>query len=205
MELIVRHRNETAGPKRLYSSFLASLRESWKTSLPKAIPMSLSGVSDLMSLSGVSDLPRSATFHLELEAVGERVAPQVFLAFQASVRPWSAGHFTANVIVACPCDEPGRKARNPARLEDFDRGREGRYRLGKLVHGTDKWWQLAPYQESTRATLPGLSRPRLHKPPPWIEWVPSSFAEPVLVIAEAVDDVTADVQRLWTRAAARRS
>lgn len=182
--------------KRLFSSFLASLRESWKTTLPQAIPA---------RLSGASNLPKSGTFHLEMEVVTESVAPHVFLVFQASVRPRSVGHFTTNVIVACSRDEPSRIARLPATLEDFDRGREGRHRLGKLVHGRDKWWHLTPYQEPTRATLPGLRRPALHKPPPWIEWVPSSYAERVLVIAEAVDDVTADVRRFLPRAAARRS
>ena len=182
--------------KRLFSSFLASLRESWKATLPQAIPA---------KLSGTSDLPKSGTFYLEMEDVPESVAPHVFVVFQASVRPWSVGQFTANVIVAWSRDEPSRMARLPAKLEDFDRGREGRHRLGKLVHGRDKWWHLAPYQEPTRATLPGLPRPALHKPPPWIEWVPSSYTEQVLVIAEAVDDVTADVRRFLPRAAARRS
>jgi hypothetical protein len=96
-------------------------------------------------------------------------------------------------------------ARSPTKLEDFDRGREGSHRLGKLVHGRDKWWLLAPYQEPTRPTPPDLRRPALHKPPPWIEWVPSSYAERVLVVAEAVDDVTVDVQRFLPRAAARPS
>jgi hypothetical protein len=64
-------------------------------------------------------------------------------------------------------------------------------------------WLLAPHREPTQATLPGLRRPALHKPPPWIEWVPSSYAEPVLVIAEAVDDATVDVRRLLLRAATR--
>jgi hypothetical protein len=182
--------------KRIFSSFLASLRESWKATLPQAIPA---------RLSAGPDLPKSGTFHLEMEVVTERVAPHVFLVFQASARPWSVGHFTTNVIVAWSRDEPSRIARLPAKLEDFDRGREGRHRLGKLVHGRDKWWHLAPYQEPTRATLAGLRRPALHKPPPWIEWVPSSYAEQVLVIAEAVDDVTADVRRFLPRAAARRS
>jgi hypothetical protein len=191
-ELIVRHRGD--GDPRLFASFLATLRESWKTTLPRAIPV---------RLNGISALPKSASFDLGAEPVSHSAAPHVLLAFQPSVRPWSIGHFTANVIVAYLRDEPSRRARNPARVEDFDRGREGRYRLGKLVHGTDKWWQLAPYQEPTRATLPGLSRPRLHKAPPWIEWVPSSFADPALVIAEAVDDVTVDVQQFLTRVAVR--
>jgi hypothetical protein len=182
--------------KRLFSHFLVSLRESWQATLPQASPA---------KFSGASDLPRSGTFCLEMGVAPEGVAPHIFLAFQASVRPWSAGHFTVNVIVASSRDEPSRIARLPAKLEDFDQGREGRHRLGKLVHGRDKWWHLAPYQEPARAPLPGLRRPRLHKPPPWIEWVPSSHTEEVLVIAEAVDDVTADVRRVLLRAAARRS
>jgi len=50
-----------------------------------------------------------------------------------------------------------------------------------------------------------LRRTALHKPPQWIEWVRSSYAVWVLVIAEAVGDVTADVRRFLTGAAARRS
>jgi hypothetical protein len=115
--------------KRLLSSFLASLRENWKTTLPQAIPA---------KRSGLANMPRSGTFYLEMDVVAESVAPHVFVVFQASVRPWSAGHFTANVIVACSRDEPSPVARNPTKLENFDRGREGRHRLGKLVHGADK-------------------------------------------------------------------
>jgi hypothetical protein len=115
-------------------------------------------------------LPKTSTFYA---GVVRPTGLHVYLYFQPSSKSWEVGRFTINVVLAADKYNPQIV---PAAKTGPSLG-EGYQRIGLLVGKKDKWYHLKSYSG------PGSSD----------AWVPSSYADEGVVIAEAVEAVTRDV------------
>ena len=148
----------------VFRDFIAALKHHWRSELP--------GVTGIAHASG-SAMPKASTFYL---GFARQLELHVFANFQHSNKSWEVGSFTINIILA-----KDRVAPTDCGLkfppDDGVSFVEGCYRVGSLLHGKDKWWQL-------KATRNLASRDA---------WRASSYSNPERVLTEAVIDVTQDV------------
>lgn len=121
------------------------------------------------------NLAKASTFYAgKIEESGLHV----FLNFQHSDKSWEVGRFTINIVLSA--DEQN------LRMISGDRSGsnygQGWHRVGHLVGSEkDKWWHLKREED------PADDFDMV------VAWRPSSYDDPAVVIAEAVEDVTRDV------------
>jgi len=121
-------------------------------------------------------MPKASTLYVGSR---NRLSKHVFVNFQHNSKPWGVGEFTVNIVLS---DRLGPPSRQVAFGEDLQRGSDGVYRLGSIVHGRDKWWCL-------------LATDNLHG----ITWRATSYADQSQVFQEALADVTSDVEGFLKR------
>jgi hypothetical protein len=142
----------------IFPAFMRQLRKHWQLQLPALLAMS----------KALGAMPRASTFYAGQEATTGR---HVFLWVQSSVK--RPGEFTVNLALCEAIDVPAQIPRFKASFGDR---LPGVYRVGELVHGSDKWWCLA-------------QGPVSHG----LRWQASSYRDQAVVFDEAIADVTADV------------
>jgi hypothetical protein len=120
----------------------------------------------------VPAMPKASTFYV---GAANRFARHLFLHFQHNSKPWAVGDVTINAIFSSRFGAPERWLG-----VDLEPDPEGSHRLGTIVHGNDKWWSLAPNDNRYG-----------------IVWRPSSYDDMRQVLSEAVDDISADVAKLF--------
>jgi hypothetical protein len=157
----------------VFRDFVAALRRDWRTHLPGVMP-----VSRPLGTGGGMSVPKASTFYA---GVSRSLNMHVFVNFQSSPKAWEVGMFTVNVILSERDDAPVVWFTLPP-----DDGRtfgEGSYRIGPFVGVNDKWWHLERGTSSA-----GVA-----------SWRAADYSDPERVIAEAVADVTRDIQVVLDR------
>ena len=122
-------------------------------------------------------MPKTSTFYAGAD---NKYGRHLYLHFQHNSKAWGVGDFTVNVIFSAHEGVPGRWL-GPADLE-LEPQPEGSYRLGLLVHGRDKWWRLGAGEALYPTT-----------------WHATSYARVETVFDEALEDVSRDVDTLFTQ------
>jgi hypothetical protein len=121
-------------------------------------------------------MPKSSTFYA---GRNNRLGRHLFLNFQHHSKSWHVGEFTVNVILSSNLGAPAKWLTLD---NELGTNSEGSHRLGMLLYGKDKWWCLRDTDNQHG-----------------IAWRPTSYADPALVIHEAVVDVTRDVRQFLDR------
>jgi hypothetical protein len=147
----------------LFRDFITALRSQWHTAYPFIRPLQ----------EARGGMAKASTFYA---GVAQPPGLHVFLNFQHSSKPWQVGQFTISIVLA----KDPRNPRSWGFAEEGEDGRrfgEGPHRIGLLRGKKDKWWHLKDDDPPivTRA------------------WRPSSYADPDVVVREAVEDVSRDV------------
>jgi len=118
-------------------------------------------------------LPKASTLYAGNQ---NRFGRHVLVNMQHSPKSWAIGDSTVNLVFSTTLGPPSRWGL------DFELGEEpeGFYRLGTIVHGRDKWWCLRP-SESIYEMV----------------WRPTSYDRSDQVVREAIDDISADMERCF--------
>jgi hypothetical protein len=157
----------------MFRDFMKALRKAWKSLLPTVKP-----VDD----SNCGAMPKSSSFYA---GVAPPSGLHVFVKFDPSPKSWQVGQFKVAFILSKRLREPKLWAL-PSAPDDPALFTEGCYYLiHKKVrkHWCGKIWHL----ENNEASV--LEAP----------WFASSYADPDVVISEAIADVTQELQEALKR------
>jgi hypothetical protein len=155
--------------KSVFREFVKRLRKDWKSRFPTVQP-----VAEAYAWA----MPKASTFYIGLAT---QYGKHLFLNIQHYSKPWGVGDLTVNVIFSSCLGEPKRWIGR-----DLEPDPEGSHRLGILLYGKDKWWCLAPNQNTY-----GMA------------WRPTSYDDPEHVLTSAVEDVSTDVAKFFAMMEAR--
>jgi hypothetical protein len=148
----------------VFARFVAALRRAWLTRFPYIRPAPASA----------PGLPKSSTF---LVGPIPGLTRQLLINIQQSSKAWEVGQLTCNLVIAETPESPPQALRWQ---DDWAARQEGRYRIGGVLYGKDKWWHLTDSQPS----------------PLVISWTRGSFEDQEQVIREALEDLSGDVSRV---------
>lgn len=153
----------------IFRKFVAAIKQHWRSTSPQV---------HALDTTYCPAMPKASTFYAGI-APGPSL--HVFINLQASPYAWAVGRVTVNVILSKKLGRPDRWARGeiPA---DWSKIGEGSYRLGRLLWNKDKWWHLDE---------PGSNS--------GIAWYATRYDDPSHVIAEAVADVSRDIEDVLQR------
>jgi hypothetical protein len=147
----------------VFRDFITALRKHWQTRYPSVRPLT----------EARGTLPKASSFYA---GVASPWGVHVYLYFQHSPKAWQVGQFTVNVVLASDEHNPSHWG-SATNANDGSPFWEGPERIGYVIGKRDKWWRLKDRQ---RPIVPQT-------------WCPSSYADPKVVIEEAVEDVSRDV------------
>jgi hypothetical protein len=147
----------------VFRDFISALQKQWRTRYPFIRPLT----------EARGSMPMASTFYA---GVAPDSGLHIFFYFQHSTKAWQVGQFTINLVLAKDEHRP-RHWGFAEKAADGGPFGEGPQRIGFLIEKKDKWWHLKDDDPPivTRA------------------WRPSNYADPKVVIEEAVKDVSRDV------------
>lgn len=155
----------------VFRDFIATLRTHWRLALPEMRPV---------GESIVPMMPKASTFYA---GIADSLGMHVYVNFQHSSKAWQVGNFTINIFLSKREGAPEGYG-GPFPPGDGVSFTEGSYRIGPLLGGKDKWWQL-----KVDSGHVGMEH--------W--WRASSYDDQDMVLSEAVRDVTHDVRAALTK------